>query len=402
MPTRANRPTQEADIPLAQPATPGASQLAQEQDAVTTSSEPVQDLVSLDKVMEVVNSVVHAAVNAAAVTTFNEAVKASTQAATDAIQRSMAPLLKDAHVRQQQDAARLAEVARKEQEVAADKAEQARVQAALPARELQQDSDKRLRGGQQRLQARLEVLDRFRQSSGDITKEELTEIEKVLTMGAQVSPTAALHTRMSVYGMEVEARAERSAPHLYDLIQQHGLAPTTPGSEAQAAILKLFKLQGDKEAKKATAVESYSEYVEFMRKAKVQTRNAHDKDPESFWQMLWHSQSVQHLYTEWGWETALEYHRMTMEAWQEGFLDLPSMVDTEECRRGDVGGAMHQRFFHTALQVTGAKPKNPRKAGAGGAAGGTKWCSFCKLTTHDTVDCRKKAAKEAKAKWGKP
>ena len=114
--------------------------------------------------------------------------------------------------------------------------------------------------------------------------------------------------------------------------------------------------------------------------------------------MLWHSQSVQHLYCEWGWPTAQVYHKKVMTAWQEGFMDLPSMVDTEECRRGDVAGALHQRFFTTALQTTGAKPKTHAKDGKAGG-GNSIYCSYCKKkTTHAALVCKKRIAAGAPVK----
>ena len=206
---------------------------------------------------------------------------------------------------------------------------------------------------------------------------------------------------MSAWGVSASARAERSAPSLFDHLQEQGLADPTPGEEAMLALKKAFKLSGDKESKKSAKVESFSGFVEFMRKAKVLTREAYETDPESFWHMHWHSQSVQHIYCEWGWETASEYHRKLMGAWQEGFLDLPSMVDMEECRRGDVEGALHQRFFGLALQTTGAKRKGAKAAA--GKTGEGKNCTYCKSNGeyakgHTVGECRKKGTTEGKGK----
>jgi hypothetical protein len=287
-------------------------------------------------------------------------------------------------------------------EVAAE--ERARVQEALPDRVLQPDIEARQRGGQARYASRMEIIDRLRQNTGDVTAKEMAEIGSILQLGHQVSslPPPSSSERLSLCGVGVEASAERSASSLFAKMQEQGLAAPSPGEEALRAVQKVFKLAGEKESKKVTALTSYMEFVEFMRKAKVLTREAHEKDPESYWQMQWHDQSMKHVYTQWGWATALCYHTQVMKAWQEGFMDLPSMVDTEECRRGDVAGALHQRYFMVALQTTGAKPRSTKAQGDKPATG--IWCTFCnKSAGHLVGVCRmKKKHDEAVAQGKKP
>ena len=109
--------------------------------------------------------------------------------------------------------------------------------------------------------------------------------------------------------------------------------------------------------------------------------------------------AMQYLYCEWGWDTASVYHQLVMEAWKEGFMDLSLHVDTEENRRGDVGGALHPRFFQVALQTTGAKPR--AKKGKGGAAQAK--CGHCQHVGHTIAQCRKKKAEDEKGgKGSKP
>jgi hypothetical protein len=285
-------------------------------------------------------------------------------------------------------------------------AEVARVQAALPPRVLQADADGRLRGGQQRMAPRMAIIQRLQQNQGELSLEDINELQVVMGLGHQVGPipsSSPLYpsAHMSAWGVGVGAKADRSAGGLFAHLQDQGMAAPSPGEAALLAIKQVFKLTGEKEAKKATKVDSFSDFHEVMRKSKVLSRESHDKDPDSFWQMHWHSQSVTHLYANWGWDTASLYHKSVMKAWEEGFLDLPSMVDTEEARRGDVAGAMHQRFFHTALQTTGAKLKDPTAKAKKKIA----QCSFCHFTGHVERDCNKKKTAEAAAKAkkaGKP
>jgi hypothetical protein len=340
-------------------------------------------------------------------------VKGMVQQSMDAVLAHLTPMLHEIHQnqvsattrahqleedqnRQRLEAAHTSALAESQRVATAAAVEQTRVSAALPSRQLGQAQDVRLRGGKERMEPRLAYIKRLQDQGGsELTPAEVQGLVELLALGHQVPPHLSvsnpLSNPLSVWGVEGVGQRDRSAPGLFAHLQDHGLAGPSAGEEALHAIKKTFKLSGETEAKKVFAVKSYPEFVEFMRKAKVTTQEAFEKDSDSFWQMMWHSQSVQHLYCEWGWETASVYHKAVMGAWQEGNLHLPSMVDTEECRRGDVGGAMHQRFFNVALQTTGAKPRAADKKA--GATGKSIYCSHCaKKTTHSAKDCNKRKA----------
>ena len=248
----------------------------------------------------------------------------------------------------------------------------------------------------------------MRQSNGNFSEEEMAGLSAVLGMGTQVNAhaqSAALRTHMSIYGGGVTAQETRSAPGLFRHMQEHGGAPANAGEEALYSIKKLFKLTGEKEAKKALAVESFGEFFDFMRRAKVLTRNAHEKDPEAFWQMLWHYQSVTHIMVEWGWPTAKAYNAKVMQCWKDGDLHLPSQVDTEQFRSGNIGGSLHMLFYNEAMNEV--RPTKVKKASAGGGTNAKAkiYCSFCNLWQgHDVKNCQKKntAEKAARLKAGKP
>jgi hypothetical protein len=355
-------------------------------------------------------------------------VKASSEATTAAILEQMAPLLALLHkgvlgntskaqsveqdklersrLEHEEEKRRLDEG---EEKLQVERSEQARVSALLPPRDLLPELGARLRGGAQRLPGRLEIIERLRQNTGDLTSSEVAELAETLAMGHKVvshslpPPTSA--GGLSAWGVGAAAQASRSAPVLFGHLQEHGLAAPHPGEGALHAVTHLFKLAGEKEAKKASAVRSFKEFTEFFRKSKVTTRETQEGDPDSFWQMLWHFQSVTHLYTEYGWPVAGEYHARVFKHWQEGFLDLPSMVDTEECRRGDVEGALHQRSFMVAMQLKDGK----RGVGAGTTGSSSRvgsddtLCTFCALwfprgQDHRTATCRKKKAADKAGK----
>ena len=339
-----------------------------------------------------------------------------TTARTDALH---AEASLDAVAKRERDAM---EVAAGEQDIYKEQVEEKerrRINQLIPPKELLPDRNARPRGGRQRLPMRLEIIERLRAQKGEMTLDEVQELKEALELGLQVPPASSSHqippVGLSVWGVEAEASASRSAPGLFGHLQQHKLAPPTPGEAAVTAISQAFKLAGDKESKKISSVKSFKEFIEFVRKSKVTSRAMFDQDPESFWQWQWHMQSVTHVFTEHGWAVACEYHIRVLKSWAEGFLDLSSMVDTEECRRGDVEGALHQRVFLMALQLKG------KAGGAGGAAadrsgfaGKTRkanaddtYCNFCQkwypaAAGHASTTCRKKQFADGKSSSSKP
>ena len=150
------------------------------------------------------------------------------------------------------------------------------------------------------------------QASNGISVDTEHGLRQLLEQGAQVPLLRSVSPLpFSAWGVS-EAAQDRSAAALFEHLQMGGLAQAYSGGEALLAIKKVFKLAGEQDAKKTTAVASYSQFVEFMRKTKVLTRNSFERDPDSFWQLLWHSQSVQHLYCNYGWDTASSYHTSVM------------------------------------------------------------------------------------------
>ena len=295
--------------------------------------------------------------------------------------------------------------------------------ARLGARTLPPDQDARLRGGAQRLPSRQAAIDRLQVGSGNITVAERDDLIELLTDGHQVPPHASsgsppyasppgsfAHTPathpLSNLGVGLAMRNVQAAPELFQHLQAHSLAPPGLGEEALLAVNKMLKLQGSKEAQKASKVDSYKDFVEFFRKARVCTRDMHANDPDSFWSMLWHFQSVTFLFTNYGWPVAGKYHSATMEQWQEGRLHPQSFTESEEGRSGDIEGALHQRNFTKA--ISGRAPLGDKKAWTGTSTGSKvqeesdwTWCNHCKeyfppSSSHKTSTCRKKAAADKK------
>lgn len=265
---------------------------------------------------------------------------------------------------------------------------------------LQPDRDARMRGGVERLPSRQAVIERLQQQTGDITDEEKGDLCDLLALGSQVQPT---HTHVHPYSAvgvgRVMARAQ-AAPPLFQRLQSRSIASPNLGEALEVSLSKMFRRMGEKEAKKAMTIKNFAEFTDFFRKAREVTKDTHDADPDSFWAMLWHTQSVTHLYCKHSWAVALQYHMLVMEQWKEGDLDPSSYVETEVFSRGDHLGALHNTNMLLAIDAV-------RTATSGGRTTGNPikmtpdwtWCEHCQLyfpptSNHRTSSCRKKAAAE--------
>lgn len=286
-------------------------------------------------------------------------------------------------------------------------AEQARVNTVLPPRTLQPDAEARLRGGKARMPGRMDDFRRLMENTGDLSEDQILQLEGVLGRGHQVTPSP-VSVPLSLWGVEA-SQAPRSAPALFQRLQQQGIAPMSDSEKAVRSVLSVFKLAGEKETKKESEVKTYDDFYDLILKSKCLTRDAHDKDPTSYWQMDWHFKSVHHLNSMYGWKVAGDYHTRVMTEWQDGDLVVDAMVDTEENRRGNIEGALHQRAFLVAMQLQrGSAAKARAVGGAQGSGSGAATrqqstdtlCSFCNWwfpagKKHQTSNCNKKKAAEA-------
>jgi hypothetical protein len=126
----------------------------------------------------------------------------------------------------------------------------------------------------------------------------------------------------------------------------------------------------EKSLKTAATPSSYFDFVVGWRKVGLLSRQVHDSNPEYFWQMYWHHQSVEYVYTRHGWPVAAEYHRQVMELWSQDFLDPSSRVDDYEFSRGNVQGALHQASYLLAVNKLGGKGSLGGGNGSGKGGGG--------------------------------
>ena len=283
------------------------------------------------------------------------------------------------------EAKHAAEAAAKAKLQAEQAEEQARLRALLPERDVQMEADKRLKGGTERMGPRLDAINRLLRQQGSITEQDFARLSTLLVEGQQVSNLSPV----SRWGVEQAGQADRPAAGLFAKLQANGLAPLPAGKAAEVAVQSVFKATAEKESKKSTEVKSWKEVWVFVRKLKMLTPQMLADDPASFMQMWWHESSVKFVNNEYGWPVAADYHARVMKKWSDGFLDVPSCVDSEEFRRGDVEGALlRDSFLLTLYSNKGAKVAEAAgiKAGSGGSKGSKAradpkdtWCDHHKL-----------------------
>ena len=222
--------------------------------------------------------------------------------------------------------------------------EQKSLETALPSATVAPDAAFRPRGGEERKVLRVEELKRSGLGRGALTEDQFARFEQALALGSQVSPSPS---GAGVTGVGV---GPRSAANLFSMFQKEGLAEVEGPAAAQKMVLDVFKAHAKKEAKKATKPSSYKEFYESIVKMGKLTRESMESDPDSYWQVLWLKDSVEWLSIKYGWTVAQEYYERVTELWAKGFIDLNAHVDTEDCRRGYVEGALHLPSYQAALR----------------------------------------------------
>ena len=300
-----------------------------------------------------------------------------------------------------------------EQEVARTRAlaeeavERARaLQLNLPPRGSAPDEERKVRGGAARLQGRTEVLARTALSRQDITQAEYDRWCEAFARGQQVnldpSPAFALWGSGQA-ALKGPGEQPVQALRVLQSLQRSGMAPISAADADAMALQRVFKSLAEKEAKKSLLVKSFKDFHSYMAKNKLLTQSAHEEDPEAYWQMQWLFQSVMHLNLEHGWPVAQAYYKELVRLWSEGFLDLDTMVLSEDFRRGNIVGALHLPTFMMA--ISGKKASSGSGSGSGTTTGTTEkedstdtWCEEHQLffpaeRAHDTARCASRKAR---------
>ena len=255
------------------------------------------------------------------------------------------------------------------------KADDVKYEKCLPAREVASSAvDGRLRGGAERLGDRVKGAHRLLLDQGVISEDELMRLESALRLGQQVPSSSSSSFSSAPLG-GLRGAGQRAAG-LFGQLQEAGLVGVDGGAGPILALRRLMAKEVEKEVKAAATPSSYSDFVMGWRKMGKMTRDTLDSDPDSFWVMTWHHQSMECVYLKHGWPAAAEYHRLVIGLWEQDYLDAQSHVDSSEFRRGNVLMSTHMDSYHMAVAASkggGSRPAG-RTSGAPGALpnGGTK------------------------------
>ena len=349
---------------------------------------------------------------------------AETQAAAAAAQAETARAARALQEQEERErtAAALAAVAQEETKQAQERlnavaqAEEnlrrARLNANLPPRESAPDEERKFYGGEQRVEGRISAMARVMLERKEVSQEEFDRFQAIVRRDHQVrtspsSPFASWAGTAEHYGPGSSPTAGVLLRHL----QTGGLAPAAAQDREAMALQRVFKSLSQKEAKRSLLVKSFADFQKYIRDNKLATRAAHQDDPESYWQMVWLSQTITYLYLEFGWPVALEYYTRLVEGWAQGFIDVPELVDGDAFRRGNVAGALHGPTFTMAMQMAKVvKPKASSSSSSSGSATRQEatdtWCDehrlfFPEEKSHDTSKCavrKSRVAREKKAR----
>jgi hypothetical protein len=242
--------------------------------------------------------------------------------------------------------------------------ELAALSAFLPVREVASaTADGRLRGGSQRLDHRVAEAHRLLVDQGAITETELLRLDGALRLGQQVLPSSSSISSAPLGGVR---GAGQRVVGLFGQLQEAGLVGVEGGAGPILALRRLMAKEVEKEVKAAATPSSYADFVSGWRKMGKMTRETLESDPDSFWVMTWHHQSMECVYLKHGWPAAAEYHKLVIGLWEQDFLDAQAHVDSSEFRRGNILMSTHMDSYHMAVVAKGG---GGMKSGGQGSSG---------------------------------
>lgn len=268
------------------------------------------------------------------------------------------------------------------------------VSAELPHQDVPRPAESRLRGGQQRLQPRLDTIRRVLLDSGEITQQEFARIESLMLEGLQVD------SQQSLFHPSVLGRLGRPAslPGILGRMQSRGFAPVLDEGEAVvSSLIKELRDKGLKESQKKSESEcsTFAKFWLKMEEFRVLSQSVAEREPDTFWALRVHTDCVCHIFATRDWPTAARYHALVWKGWADGSVDLVALSQSEEARAGFFASAVHSPSY---LESVTSKASPARRPGAKKEHETDVYCSYHKLyypagAGHDTASCRAKQAR---------
>ena len=213
--------------------------------------------------------------------------------------------------------------------------------SVLPPRELNPEEGGRVRGTR-RASNRVDVMRRTHVDSGNLALDDHGRVASLLhSTQVGLPPTSPLSPLL----FEDEGLSRSASPEMFQSLRDAGMAKQALGDAAASAVVSMFRLQAEKELKKAADFKSYSDFSAHFQKMNLLNRRGLSSDPDRYWAMKWVKDSVEYLTVTFNWPVARKYYQLVMDDWSKGFIDPTTHSESDACLMGDVKGALHQVNF---------------------------------------------------------
>ena len=213
--------------------------------------------------------------------------------------------------------------------------------------------DKRLKGGQDRLQGRKAG---FRRVFGrDLNEKEVDRLDRAFETGSKVSSSHFARSGSLSRTNGRGRRFGRPASLVTDLLVDEGeLPPVGDADRTMAGMFEMFRKQsakdGRKQVKKYQTFKAW--YARYSEMGFV-SREMLDQDPDTYWCFDWHLKCVLHVMAEYDWATAAAYHERVVKRWDR--LDLEGLAYGDDATCGDWEAAVHIESLHAVQLKAKAK-----------------------------------------------
>lgn len=274
----------------------------------------------------------------------------------------------------------------------------------MPLRSMQTD-ERRMRGGQARLDPRMAHIQRILVPGRDLTQADCDAMRGFLSSEASNSQVPPSFSFASAVASGAQQLQTSQSQDLFGNLQAFGLAAVTGEKLILHSFSALLKEMCAK-AIKTNSLRTYADLCKLFRKGQFLTPRAMAEDEDRWWALFWHKSSMELLYTTEDFTVALAYHNKVMERWEAGFLNPNTYTDSQEWHRGDIENCLDQiayRYSHSTQAKTDAKTASKEHGSAFSQDSTNTYCAnhqqwYPASSEHSTATCKKAPSDKGKGK----